>query len=385
MVLLLTMLCSTFAQDFIYARKLIDTLTSPAFCGRGYTNNGMQNAADFIAIEMKRLGLQPMQGKTFLQPFTFDVNTFPGKMEVAINGKNLVPGKDFIVGPQSRQFKGKGIFKRIDSSQFLNERDRVLVMLEEKLTWSVSNDEADHTLIKLKQDAVDREPATFAINIEQRLEKNFTASNVCGIVKGTTKPDSIILFSAHYDHLGAMGGDVFFPGANDNASGVAMMLSLAKYYAANPPPYSVAFIAFAAEEAGLIGSKYFVENPLSNLASIRFLINLDLLGTGEDGVTVVNATEFPAAFKLLNSINDKHKLLAKINARGKAANSDHYWFTEKGVPAFFMYTLGGITAYHDVFDVSATLPLTEYNDLFLLFKNFAGSLMCIPAEEINLR
>jgi Zn-dependent M28 family amino/carboxypeptidase len=172
-----------------------------------------------------------------------------------------------------------------------------------------------------------------------------------------------------------MGGSTYFPGANDNASGVAMLLNLAKYYAANPPAYSVAFIAFAGEEAGLIGSKYFTENPLLALSSIRFLINVDLVGTGEEGITVVNASEFAKEFDLLNKINDSQQLITKINARGKAANSDHYWFTEKGVPAFFIYTLGGIAAYHDVMDKAETLPLTEYSDLFRLIVGFNNCLM----------
>jgi Zn-dependent M28 family amino/carboxypeptidase len=112
--------------------------------------------------------------------------------------------------------------------------------------------------------------------------------------------------------------------------------------------------------------------PLKN---IRFLVNLDLQGTGDEGITVVNATEFRKEYALLNEVNDSAKLLAKINARGKAANSDHYWFSEKGVPAFFFYTLGGIKAYHDVFDKAETLPLNEYEDLLKLVKGFNERLM----------
>ena len=67
--------------------------------------------------------------------------------------------------------------------------------------------------------------------------------------------------------------------------------------------------------------------------------------------------------------------MVKINARGKAANSDHYFFTEKGVPAFFFYTLGGIKAYHDVYDKPETLPLTEHEDLFRLVVRFNERLM----------
>ena len=188
-------------------------------------------------------------------------------------------------------------------------------------------------------------------------------------------PDSFLVVTAHYDHLGGMGKTTYFPGANDNASGVSLMMELARYYAQNPQPYSIAFIAFAGEEAGLIGSKYFTENPLVPLTSIRFLLNTDLAGTGTNGITVVNATEFPKEFAWMNQVNDENKLLVKINSRGKAANSDHYFFTEKGVPSFFFYTLGGVTAYHDIYDRAEALPLNEFEDLFKLIVLFNNKLM----------
>jgi Zn-dependent M28 family amino/carboxypeptidase len=172
-----------------------------------------------------------------------------------------------------------------------------------------------------------------------------------------------------------MGKDTYFPGANDNASGVSLLLNLAHYYASHPQPYSIAFICFAGEEAGILGSKYFTNNPLVSLKNIRFLINTDLAGTGEEGITVVNATEFPKEFAMMKEANINPVLLTAINSRGKAANSDHYFFTEKGVPAFFFYTLGGIKAYHDVFDKSATLPLNEHEDLFKLIVKFNQKLM----------
>jgi Zn-dependent M28 family amino/carboxypeptidase len=198
---------------------------------------------------------------------------------------------------------------------------------------------------------------------------------VCGVVKGTVKPDSIIFITAHYDHLGGMGKDTYFPGANDNASGVSLLLNLAHYYAIHPQKYTIGFICFAGEEAGLRGSKYFTENPLVPLKNIRFLLNTDLAGTGEEGITVVNATEFPKEFGYMNAVNDEGKFLVKIYPRGKAAISDHYFFTEKGVPAFFFYTMGGIKAYHDVFDKAQTLPLNEQEDLFKLIVKFNEKLM----------
>jgi len=374
-LLLLFLGYNSFCQDLAFGKKIVDTLTSPMFWGRGYTNDGMKKAADFLASQFQSYGLRPMSGNDFLQPFSYAVNTFPGRMEVTINGKDLVPGKDYIISPDSKGVRGRGNLERVDSVQFVNRQSRLIVTLEDKLTWSVAPQQADFTMIQLDKKALGESPESFKVNIENVLVKDFKAANVCGIVKGTAKPDSIIFITAHYDHLGGMGKETYFPGANDNASGIALLLNLAHYYAANPPPYSVGFICFAGEEAGLTGSKYFTEHPLLPLKNIRFLINTDLAGTGEEGITVVNATEFPKEFAMMNAINDENKLLVKINARAKAANSDHYFFTEKGVPAFFFYTMGGIKAYHDVFDKAETLPLNEHEDLFKLVVKFNDKLM----------
>lgn len=374
-ILFLFISCNSFSQDIAFGRKIVDTLTSPYFWGRGYTNDGMKKAADFLSTQFQSYGLKPMSGKNFFQSFSYPVNTFPGKMEVNINGRDLVPGRDFIVSPDSRGVNGKGKLEEMDSVDFMDKQHAVLIKLENKLTWSVAHEEAPYTIVLVDKKVLTQPPSTFKADIDNKLVKDFKAVNVCGIVPGTVKPDSIILITAHYDHLGGMGKQTYFPGANDNASGISLLLNLAHYYASNPQRYSIGFICFAGEEAGLIGSKYFTENPLIPLKNIRFLTNTDLAGTGEEGITVVNASEFPKEFAWLNEVNNENKLLAKINARGKAANSDHYFFTEKGVPAFFFYTLGGISAYHDVFDKAETLPLNEHEDLFKLVVGFNDKLM----------
>ncbi len=373
-LLLLFVALVTNAQDSLFARRMVDTLTSPYFWGRGYTNDGMGKAGRFIADQFKSYGLQPLSGDSYMQEFSFNANSFPGKMEVSINGVALLPGKEFIVGPPSRGVQGKGTLVQKDSTHFVDEVNRIVLSLEKKLTWSVSQQVADFTTIQVEAKAIKQLPATIAVDIENQLITNFKTANICGVVRGTTKPDSFIVFSAHYDHLGGMGANTYFPGANDNASGVSQLLSLAKYYAANPQPYSMVFIGFSGEEAGLLGSKYFSEHPLINLGNIRFLVNMDILGTGDEGIMVVNATIHPKEFNLLKDINASGRYLPKLNLRGKAANSDHYWFTEKGVPAFYMYTMGGIKAYHDVFDLSQTLPLNGYSGVFKLLTEFVKSL-----------
>lgn len=365
----------SFGQDLTYARQTLNKLTSAEFWGRGYTKNGMGKAADFIESQFKSFGLQPMEGNSFRQNFSFPVNTFPGQMELSINGKKLIAGKDFIINQASTGVKATADLIQKDSVTFLNQEHRIVVLLTDKLTWSVAQEVADFTEIQIKKSTLNEIPKNLSVNIENEFVPQFKATNICAMVKGTTKPDSVILMTAHYDHLGGMGKDTYFPGANDNGSGVSFLLSLAKYYAANPQKYSIAFICFAGEEAGILGSKYFTEHPLIPLQRIRFMFNVDMVGTGETGATVVNATQYPKEFAMLNQVNDAGKLLVKINPRGKAANSDHYFFTEKGVPAFFLYTQGGIAAYHDVFDKAETLPFTVYENLFKLFVGFNKALM----------
>ncbi|TAL58695.1 MAG: M20/M25/M40 family metallo-hydrolase [Bacteroidetes bacterium] len=209
------------------------------------------------------------------------------------------------------------------------------------------------------------------ISLSNKYIENYTSRNILGYIKGTQYTDSFIVFSAHYDHLGRMGKDIYFPGANDNASGCAMLLNLAKHYSQHPPEYSIVFMAFGAEEVGLLGSKHYVENPLFPLKQIKFLVNMDIMGTGEEGIKVVNATEHKKEFDALVKINEEKKLLPGIQPRGKAKNSDHYFFEEAGVKTFFIYTLGGIKAYHDIYDKPETLPLTEFEDILKLLTDFS--------------
>lgn len=365
----------TFGQDLKLARKVIDTLTSTEMWGRGYTKGGMGKAANFIDAAFASYGLVPMDGKAFKQAFTYPANTFPGEMSLRINEKTLRPGKDFLLSPESMGQQMKGPLTKKDSVTFINPEHRLLLLLKDKLTWSAAPTVADYTVIEVDRKAISETPENIEINLENKFIPAFPAANICAMVKGTRNPDSILLITAHYDHLGSLGKETYFPGANDNASGIAFLLNLAKYYAKHPQPYTIGFICFAGEEIGLLGSKYFTEHPLVELSKIRFLTNVDMVGTGENGITVVNATIHPKEFAMLQQINDDKKYLSKINSRGKAANSDHYFFTEKGVPAFFMYTQGGIAAYHDVNDQPATLPLTSFENLFRLFLDFNASLM----------
>ena len=368
---------NTYSQNINRAKKLIKKLSSKEFEGRGYVNNGAEKAGKYLSKQFKKTGLKPFNAKHYFQDYTFNVNTFPGNIELYADGRKLVPGKHFLVTPESNGIKGVFNMSRKDSLYWVSEQisgeTPLIAEYVKKLTWSVATEQAPYCHLQFLKDSFPSEIKKIEITLQQQFLRDYRQTNICGYIPGTEFPDSFLVISAHYDHLGKMGNQVFFPGANDNASGVSMLMELAHFFAKNPQKYSVAFLLFSGEEAGLLGSAYFVNHPLIPLTKIRFLLNLDLLGTGDEGITVVNATEYPVPFSHLKNINESKNLLPQIKPRGKAKNSDHYWFTERGVPSFFIYTMGGIKAYHDVYDIPETLPLTKFYEVFILLRDFVIS------------
>lgn len=169
-------------------------------------------------------------------------------------------------------------------------------------------------------------------------------------------------------------GQAIFPGANDNASGVAMVLSLAKYFQVHRLKYGIVLCLFSGEEAGLEGSKYFVSHPYFKLKKVKFVLNIDIMGGAETGITVVNATKYPKQFEALSNINEQKQYLNKVNKRGESANSDHYFFSQMNVPSFFVYSVGEVKNYHDINDKSENTPLNKFNEVEQLLIDFIEQL-----------
>ncbi|RME19378.1 MAG: M20/M25/M40 family metallo-hydrolase, partial [Bacteroidetes bacterium] len=250
----------------------------------------------------------------------------------------------------------------------------VILQVEKKLMHSASSVQENYTLIHLHRDVAEHWPdnVRYQLKINSRLE-TVKSENIYAFIPGTVYPDSFIVFSAHYDHLGNI-DTVYFPGANDNASGVAVLLDLMHHYKTYPHKYSVAFFFFTGEEIGLKGSEYYVQHPLFDLKRIKFLINLDLMGGGSEGIMVVNGKVFQKEYERFEKINITQNHNLTIKSRGKAQNSDHYWFSENGVKCFFIYTLGDIENYHNTQDKHEYLIFNNYPSIFQLIVQFMSEI-----------
>jgi Tol biopolymer transport system component len=179
--------------------------------------------------------------------------------------------------------------------------------------------------------------------------------NVLGLVRGREKPDEIVILCAHYDHLGFGGpnslaqdtGPAIHNGADDNASGTAGILEIARRLAASPPKRSVLIAAWTGEEDGLLGSAHWAERPTVDLdRAVVGVVNLDMIGRlGEDGVAldgVASAAEFP---DMVKEANAPLGLKIGMTAGAMSGRSDHATFLHRGTPALHLFT-GAHTDYH---------------------------------------
>ncbi|HYM13195.1 MAG TPA: M28 family peptidase [Bryobacterales bacterium] len=193
---------------------------------------------------------------------------------------------------------------------------------------------------------------TIGVDLERRLA---TVNNVIGYLPGATEEHIII--GAHYDHLGlgehdslapSMAGQVH-PGADDNASGTAGILELARMFAAQragaagagdkvPPKRGVVFIAFAGEELGLLGSEYYVNHPLLPLDQAVVMINLDMIGRLRHNKLYVGGVGTGTTFKPLVEGDVKKFAFKPDYATGGYDSSDHTSFTAKQVPVLFFFS-----------------------------------------------
>lgn len=217
---------------------------------------------------------------------------------------------------------------------------------------------------RLRQAGVD----SFAINFEQDFTVNQVArKNFLGMVKGSSKPNDFIVVSAHYDHLGQTSQGIYH-GADDNASGTAAVLAMAKYFKQHPPLHSIIFALWDAEEIGLKGSDYFVNNlPASlSLPQLKFNINLDMISRSDNNkLWACGLYHYPAYRYLVDSIKDRTgtQLLSGFDKPSDPQDwtylSDQGSFHRKGIP-FLYLGVEDFPEYHKVTDTYEKINLQKF-------------------------
>ncbi len=210
------------------------------------------------------------------------------------------------------------------------------------------------------------------------INNDITSENVLGFVEGTDLKDEILIVTAHYDHIGK-DGDVIFYGADDDGSGTTALLMMAEAFAkakekGHGPRRSVLFMPVSAEEKGLLGSRYYSENPIFPLANTVADLNIDMIGRidephegNPDYVYIIGSnflsTDLHNINETQNKLHTKLQLDYTFNSVDDANNfyrrSDHYNFAKNGIPVIFYFN--GV--HEDYHQPSDTVDKIDFNKL----------------------
>lgn len=202
--------------------------------------------------------------------------------------------------------------------------------------------------------------------------------------------DEIIVVGAHMDHIGygpqmSMQSKIkIHPGADDNASGTAALLEIAKGMSELKNKRTILFIAFSAEEMGLLGSLYYVNNPLfpqdnPNIKNHTFMLNMDMIGYLKKGKQLAGFSDLNSSVditKYIGELSDKYNFAKSITTRG-TSGSDHASFYNKKIPIAFLHT-GGHDYYHTPQDTADKL---NYNGIENISKYALELIWKISQEE----
>ncbi len=394
-----------------YVKELSD---SAKYYGRTDYMGGNVKAADFIAQEIKKLGLEVME-----QDFTYPKNTMHGTLSFSVDGKEYAFCKEFVVKEFSSGKNATMDIYYLPDEYLTTKKDQFYSHLNSGefqnsfVAFSFSKFSANFggPGIELYRDNLvqldkvggiifiyDSTPVSFVaranyttpfpvvcvgpqfpknaskatINLENKFLDSYNGKNLITYIKGRENDfDDYYMFMAHYDHLGCIGEGNIFSGANDNSSGTAFLLTLMNYYKKHRPENSIVFLFLDAEEANLLGAYHYADNPLIPLDEIEFAFNLDMVG---DNAPVLTTEVSSAAFEdyiQMQELNKRKKYFTEIKSRPLADNSDHYAFAVKGVPVMYFSIKGEVyPKYHTPEDTYENFRSDKFPDLFGLFTNY---------------
>lgn len=391
--------------------------------GRRTGTNGEKMAMEYISNQFKSIGLLPKGSKGYYQPFEINEGKQIGdSTKLIINGNNLVAGKDFFPFPFSLNQKMEALpsisVQEADMPWFFDLKEQLeenkanphfdlanyiytnskkakdrgasavilynTSSIDDKLTFN-GKDKSEQLTIpvlyvtrKEAQKYFKDPSATIDIKFTTALsEKKRTGHNVVGYIDNGAA--TTVVLGAHFDHLG-YGEDgnsrntsterIIHNGADDNASGTAALIELAKKMKqskANNNNYL--FIAFSGEELGLYGSKYFTENPTIDLKTANYMINMDMVGRLSDSTKSVTIGGYGTSptWSSVISMAPGNSITVKIDSSGTGP-SDHTSFYRKDIPVLFYFT-GLHTDYHKPSDDADKI---NYNGIASILQHTTG-------------
>ena len=353
----------------------------------------------------------------YLQHFQFPMNVMRGAMSLSVDGVSYAPTFDYTVKEFSpachgffkvtyldeEAYRREGFMEHLSSGLY---RDQFVVIdwnryLEtvrpdpfdkykpwltelENIGGIILRQEEQFPYFKARTYYQGKCPVLFvnksfpddAREIELHLDAEMLptrdAHNVVAWLPGTGPScDTYYTFIAHYDHLGYMGADQVFPGANDNGSGSAMVVTLAKYFSKHRPRHGIQFILVDAEEENLLGSFFYCENPRRPLDKIEYLIDLDMVADDSDHLATQITPGGEAGLERFRQINAASKAPFDLVMEEMNDDSDHFSFAQKGVPGIYFETIGSIIQhYHTPRDTYQNTRDENFDRLFDMIVRF---------------
>jgi hypothetical protein len=379
------------------------TLSSDDMRGRKVFSPEIDKAAEFIASEFKKAGLQPVNGNSYLQEFAMEQRKLVlagGKMNGRLlDEKNIavLSSREELSIDQASGYKQVVVHAADTLNNIINRLLRTggnyLLMVDTMhRKWFDVNRRGGSQPFSLKGNIVmvlaNEEAGEYSIQIKQTISSQ-PLKNVVGILPGKSKKDEYVIFSGHYDHLGVgkanAAGDSIYNGANDDAAGTTAVVLLAHYFAKQKNnERTIIFAAFTGEESGAWGSRYFSQqfNPDQVIA----MFNIEMIGTESKWGT-------NSAFITGYEKTDMGKILEKnlegtnfkfypdpYPAQGLFYRSDNATLARLGVPAHTISTskMDSEKYYHTQEDEIETLDM---NNMAAIIKAIAISSTSIIAGK----
>jgi hypothetical protein len=231
----------------------------------------------------------------------------------------------------------------------------------ETAEWILQQSSEGKSALRLIQEELNRTGTSRSMHTGVTVQMKWTSLletgtlfNLMSVIRGyTTSAEETVLLGAHRDHFGRQAG-LLFAGADDNASGTAVLLEVARVLALAPaaPRRSILFVSFSGEEQGLLGSRLYVSEPIVSLRNIIAMINVDHAGTGNGRLTVgVTGLEKSAAERAAHLAG----LSGKLDVFGYFPGGDHVPFKEAGVPTITVVSGGVHPHFHQASDTPDTI------------------------------